>query len=95
MASEGNLYAMPLEGFWMDVGQPKDFVLGLTLYLPHLMATEPNLFPKHEGLIHPVLVVRISRIFSLSPFCRFAHIAGPKRKDRQELRHWTVRVDWA
>lgn len=23
MASEGQLYAMELQGFWMDVGQPK------------------------------------------------------------------------
>lgn len=29
MAREGQLYAMELQGFWMDVGQPKDFLTGM------------------------------------------------------------------
>lgn len=33
MAKEGQLYAMELKGFWMDVGQPKDYLLGTCLYL--------------------------------------------------------------
>lgn len=28
MARDGQLYAMELQGFWMDVGQPKDFLTG-------------------------------------------------------------------
>lgn len=28
MAKEGQLYAFNLKGFWMDVGQPKDFLTG-------------------------------------------------------------------
>lgn len=28
MATDGELYAMELQGFWMDVGQPKDFLTG-------------------------------------------------------------------
>jgi len=28
MANDGVLYAMELQGFWMDVGQPKDFLVG-------------------------------------------------------------------
>lgn len=28
MAQDGELYAMELPGFWMDVGQPKDFLIG-------------------------------------------------------------------
>lgn len=28
MANDGQLYAMELPGFWMDVGQPKDFLTG-------------------------------------------------------------------
>ena len=28
MAKEGELYAMELSGYWMDVGQPKDFLTG-------------------------------------------------------------------
>lgn len=28
MASEKQLYAFELSGFWMDIGQPKDFLTG-------------------------------------------------------------------
>lgn len=31
MAKDGELYAMELQGFWMDVGQPKDFLTGRRL----------------------------------------------------------------
>lgn len=31
MAQDGELYAMELAGFWMDVGQPKDFLTGKML----------------------------------------------------------------
>lgn len=33
---EGKLFCLPLSGFWMDVGQPKDFITGTSLYLEHL-----------------------------------------------------------
>lgn len=33
MAKEAELYAFELEGFWMDVGQPKDFLKGLPTQL--------------------------------------------------------------
>lgn len=29
MAKEGQLYAMEYLGYWMDVGQPKDFLIGI------------------------------------------------------------------
>lgn len=32
MAKEGQLYAMELQGFWMDIGQPKDFLTGMCLF---------------------------------------------------------------
>ncbi|CBZ27145.1 mannose-1-phosphate guanyltransferase [Leishmania mexicana MHOM/GT/2001/U1103] len=37
MAAEGELYAFNLEGFWMDVGQPKDYILGMTKFIPSLL----------------------------------------------------------
>ncbi|CAC9488953.1 GDP-mannose pyrophosphorylase [Leishmania infantum JPCM5] len=37
MAAEGQLYAFNLEGFWMDVGQPKDYILGMTKFIPSLV----------------------------------------------------------
>lgn len=33
MALDNQLHAMDLEGFWMDVGQPKDYLTGIGLYL--------------------------------------------------------------
>uniref|UniRef100_A0A914H442 mannose-1-phosphate guanylyltransferase n=1 Tax=Globodera rostochiensis TaxID=31243 RepID=A0A914H442_GLORO len=35
MCFANNLYAFVLSGFWMDVGQPKDFLRGVRLYLAH------------------------------------------------------------
>lgn len=32
VAAAGRLYAMPLEGYWMDVGQPKDYLTGVPGY---------------------------------------------------------------
>ncbi|KAH7731096.1 Nucleotidyl transferase [Aphelenchoides avenae] len=36
MADDGNLFAFTLQGFWMDVGQPRDFLKGMCLYLAHV-----------------------------------------------------------
>ncbi|KAJ7520855.1 hypothetical protein O6H91_19G026000 [Diphasiastrum complanatum] len=36
MAVEKQLFAMVLPGFWMDIGQPKDYITGLQLYLDFL-----------------------------------------------------------
>ncbi|XP_030516528.1 mannose-1-phosphate guanylyltransferase 1-like [Rhodamnia argentea] len=33
IAAENQLYAMVLPGFWMDIGQPRDYITGLKLYL--------------------------------------------------------------
>ena len=32
---------LPLDGFWADVGQPKDFLIGTGLYLGYLAKKEP------------------------------------------------------
>ncbi len=44
MARDGQLDAMDLEGFWMDVGQPKDYLIGIGLYLQSLATKQvlPN-----------------------------------------------------
>lgn len=50
MASNEVLYSMELPGYWMDVGQPKDYLKGLCLYMTH---------PK-ETLRHPSDVTNIT-----------------------------------
>jgi len=56
MAQEGQLYSMYLEGFWMDVGQPKDFLAGMCLYLNALKTKSPESLRTGAGFIPPVLV---------------------------------------
>jgi len=56
MAAEGQLYCMPLEGFWMDVGQPKDFLAGMSLYLNSVKNKNPGVLKTGTGFIPPVLV---------------------------------------
>jgi mannose-1-phosphate guanylyltransferase len=36
MAAEQKIYQMQLPGYWMDIGQPKDYLLGQTLHLASL-----------------------------------------------------------
>jgi len=41
MAEDKQLYSLDLQGFWMDIGQPKDFLSAVSLYLTHLKSVLP------------------------------------------------------
>ncbi|CAN8004798.1 unnamed protein product, partial [Ixodes pacificus] len=57
MVSAGQLFAMELRGFWMDVGQPKDFLTGMCLYLQSLRTKQPDrLLPPGPGVVGNVLL---------------------------------------
>lgn len=56
MAKAGELYAMELDGFWMDVGQPKDFLTGMCLYLSSLKHKAPEKLSNREGIVGNVLI---------------------------------------
>ena len=43
MCKDGQLHSFDLEGFWMDVGQPKDFLTGTCLYLSSLTKNRSDL----------------------------------------------------
>ncbi|XP_077299832.1 GDP-mannose pyrophosphorylase B [Arctopsyche grandis] len=62
MSQENQLYAMELEGFWMDVGQPKDFLTGMCLYLTHLRHKNPEKLHSGAGIVGNVLVHPLARI---------------------------------
>jgi len=62
MASEGQLYCMVLPGFWMDVGQPKDFLAGTSLYLNYLHEKSSTDLSKYEGCVGPVLIDPTAKI---------------------------------
>jgi len=57
MAAEGQLFCMDLKGYWMDVGQPKDFLTGIGLHLNHVSKTHPQELAKGEHIVGNVLIV--------------------------------------
>lgn len=57
MAQAGELFAMELQGFWMDVGQPKDFLTGMCLYLSALKQKDSSALQNQNlGVVGNVLV---------------------------------------
>ncbi|RYP20015.1 hypothetical protein DL767_009550 [Monosporascus sp. MG133] len=53
IVKDGLLHSFDLEGFWMDVGQPKDFLTGTCLYLSSLAKKNPKLLvPNSESYVH-------------------------------------------
>lgn len=53
MVQDGKLHSFDLEGFWMDVGQPKDFIAGTELYLKSLERKKSSLLASNsEPYIH-------------------------------------------
>lgn len=56
MAHDGELYAMELQGFWMDVGQPKDFLTGMCFYLAALKQCNSAALYQNTGVVGNVLV---------------------------------------
>jgi len=56
MASEGELYCMELSGFWMDVGQPKDFLTGMCLYLNSLKEKKSAELATGPGIVGNVIM---------------------------------------
>ena len=48
-----------LTGFWMDVGQPKDFLTGMGFYLTSLRQKAPEKLHQAPGIVGNVLVVCI------------------------------------
>lgn len=62
MAHDGQLYCMELEGYWMDIGQPKDFITGTALHLGALKKKNPDSLYHGPGvrgnvMVHPTATV--------------------------------------
>ncbi|XP_003217595.1 mannose-1-phosphate guanyltransferase beta [Anolis carolinensis] len=64
MAEQGQLYAMELQGFWMDIGQPKDFLTGMCMYLQSLRLKQPERLHSGQGFMGNVLVDPTAKIGS-------------------------------
>jgi mannose-1-phosphate guanylyltransferase len=56
MADEGQLFAMELPGFWMDVGQPRDFLTGTGLYLSSVAKLTSSKLAKNDYIVGNVLI---------------------------------------
>jgi len=48
MAAEGKLYMMMLKGYWMDIGQPLDYLIGQALHLEDLRSSQST-SPSHHA----------------------------------------------
>lgn len=62
MADQGQLYAMVLPGYWMDIGQPKDYLTGMCLHLASLRKRSPQVLAngtQYQGnvLVHPTALI--------------------------------------
>uniref|UniRef100_A0A6V7QUE4 mannose-1-phosphate guanylyltransferase n=1 Tax=Ananas comosus var. bracteatus TaxID=296719 RepID=A0A6V7QUE4_ANACO len=56
IAADQKLYAMVLPGFWMDIGQPRDYITGLRLYLDSLRKKSPYKLAAGLHIVGNVLV---------------------------------------
>lgn len=56
MANEGELFCMELQDFWMDIGQPKDYLRGMCMYLTSLRKRNPESLRKGPNIVGNVLV---------------------------------------
>jgi len=56
LAEEGQLHYCTLRGYWMDLGQPKDFLTGTKLYLQHLKDQESVELARGDNIIGNVLI---------------------------------------
>lgn len=58
MVTYNELFAFELQGFWMDVGQPKDFLTGMCFYLNHLKHKKTSALHQASYVVGNVLLVR-------------------------------------
>lgn len=56
MAKEQQLYAIELDGYWMDVGQPGDFLKGMSLFLSWTRRTNSRKLANGDGIVGNVLI---------------------------------------
>lgn len=56
MSADAQLNAMTLPGFWMDIGQPKDFLTGTTLYLEYQKRIESPALAQGDNILGNVLI---------------------------------------
>ena len=91
MAKEEELYALNLEGFWMDVGQPKDYLAGTYIYLNHLRMKDPKCLAVGENILGNVLIVRLLINIKILLFYLFK---GSNSSNIQTIFNWSGCYYW-
>ena len=66
MTTAKQLYAMVLPGYWMDIGQPPDFLTGMCMHLESIRKHHPEQLATGPCFVGNVLVVRAG-FFSTLP----------------------------
>ncbi|KAJ3093264.1 mannose-1-phosphate guanyltransferase [Physocladia obscura] len=76
MAQDGQIHSMELPGFWMDVGQPKDFLTGTGLWLSSQARKAPETLATGANIVGHVLIDPTAKI---GPNCRIGPnvVIGP------------------
>ncbi|EFO14965.1 GDP-mannose pyrophosphorylase B [Loa loa] len=62
MVKDGNLYTYVLQDFWMDIGQPQDFLIGTRLYLHFVRSKHPEILSKDHCVRKDVMIHHTARI---------------------------------
>ena len=55
MANDGQLFQFPLRAFWMDIGQPRDYLVGQARYIKR--QAELGNECEFDSIVHPSAVV--------------------------------------
>jgi len=56
MAADGEIFVFTLDGYWMDIGQPKDYLTGQRLFLQSLRAHQTERLAKGDFITGDVLI---------------------------------------
>ncbi len=62
LVDDRRFFALKLNHYWMDIGQPRDFLKGTELYLDYLRKTSPHLLATGAGVVGNVLVHPTARV---------------------------------
>lgn len=62
IAAEGGLFTIKLDGFWMDVGQPRDYLEGLRLWLNYLEKGSDERVTKGENIVGSCMIHPTAKI---------------------------------
>ena len=97
MVKDGDLYCFKLQGYWADIGQPKDYLHGMSLHLASLHKRTPAPTLSGIRIIPPVLIHDTARIgegcvigpdVTIGPGCVLGHgvrVKGSAILDGSEL----------